>query len=257
MDLEELVYPRENDLDFNIDKAFEISCKGFYKMFKLLQKHNIIATFFSTFEFGQKYPEIIRMLLSDGHELGLHGKIHKDYSSQDSDITKTELMIAKEALEKKFKINIRGFRAPGLRQVDPKILADAGFSYDSSLHPTFVPFRYNNLLAKRKPYLSSGIYIVPISVSLLGMPFSWIWFRNLGTPYAKACAISCLLYSDYVMNYFHPWDFYELESLDFPGLWKFYSRNSGKTLCRQLGIYFRWADSIGLKPTTISDYLKK
>ena len=43
----------------------------------ILKKHNAPATFFVTGEWAQKYPDAIRLIDENGHEVANHGNSHK------------------------------------------------------------------------------------------------------------------------------------------------------------------------------------
>ncbi|MBQ9358362.1 MAG: polysaccharide deacetylase family protein, partial [Abditibacteriota bacterium] len=59
---------------------------------KILRKYNVRATFFIVGRQAEKYPEIIRQILEDGHQLALHSQNHPDYTKLDyPDIVKETL----------------------------------------------------------------------------------------------------------------------------------------------------------------------
>ncbi|MBP5274040.1 MAG: polysaccharide deacetylase family protein [Abditibacteriota bacterium] len=59
---------------------------------KILKKYNVRATFFIVGRQAEKYPEIIRAIMEDGHQLALHSQNHPDYTKLDyNDIVKETL----------------------------------------------------------------------------------------------------------------------------------------------------------------------
>ena len=73
-------------------------------------------------------------------------------------------------------------RTPRLRHCRAAVVRDAGFAYDASPHPTWVPGRYFGLHYRREPWREEGIIRVPISVLPgLRMPVSWMWFQLAGS----------------------------------------------------------------------------
>jgi hypothetical protein len=68
---------------------------------------------------------------------------------------------------------------PNLKGIDLSLIKAAGYSYDSSINPTSIPGRYNNLFNQRKIYLDirSNLIEIPVSVSLLiRFPLFWLIF---------------------------------------------------------------------------------
>ncbi len=255
-DLEELVFPKENNIPFPEEDAFKISEEGLKKILRLLDNRKIKSTFFTTFEFAQKFPEQIRTIVRNRHELAFHGKFHKDYIQVEGQKMIEEFKECKNNLEKKFKTKVSGFRAPRFGPVGFSVLEKCGFIYDSSVHPTILPFTKNSFADTKLKKYEKIIEICP-SVSSLRLPISWIFFRLLPLQYSISCTKDILRHSDYVMLYFHPWDFYELERIHFKGFyWKVYKKNSGKKLIDKIDKYLDFADKNDMRKTTIKEYLK-
>ena len=59
------------------------------KMLQTLKAHQTKATFFITGRFAEKYPELVRQIAADGHEIGNHG-----YKHPHPDLLSTEQNIA-------------------------------------------------------------------------------------------------------------------------------------------------------------------
>ncbi len=254
-DIEKFVLPDEKGIDCNQEEIFEISKKGLFKIIDVLERNNIKATFFVTYDFAKRYQLLIKRLVNQSYEIALHGYKHdEDYKK---DKSHKLLKKAKIYLEKTFDINVRGLRTPRLQKIDQNVLKDIGVDYTSRLHPTYVPGRYFNFFSSRKPSLIDGIYEIPISVTpLLRLPFTWFWFRNLGLRYSKTCTRLNLINTDYTNIYFHSWEFSDLKF--FKGKLNFLLlRKTGKSLSEMLDKYIKYCKRIGLKPITLSDYLNK
>jgi len=242
----------------------ECSEKGFKSLYEVIQKNKIRTTFFVTWTFAVKNQEIIKKLITDGHEVACHAYAHSDRYNQMSEKNAYEkISLAKKSLEKQFGIKVYGFRAPQMSYPSYKILKDVGFKYDSSLHPTFLPGFHNELSRSRKIEVINGLTILPIStVPFLRVPFSWIWFRNFILLYTKLCSLLCYLAEDYVNIYFHPWDFCELNEykIDLGKENKIieylYVKNTGKKALIKLDKYFKWINKKRIKSMTIREYLK-
>ncbi len=106
----------------------------------IFERFGVHATFFILGWIVEKLPGIVESIAAGGHEIGSHGYGHRLVSSQDcSEFTRdVEQSIA--WIKKAVDVEIKGYRAPSfsLGERTPwawKVLADAGFAYDSSIFP--------------------------------------------------------------------------------------------------------------------------
>ena len=257
VDLEEFVTPAEVGMDIKKDELFNISIEGFNNLIKILSKYpDIKVTFFTTLEFAEKSKSKLKELLNSGHEIALHGLYHKtSLLKMDKKDVKKELLLAKNKLEKMFNIKVKGFRSPQMKGIDLKLLKEIGIKYDSSLHPTYVPGKYNNFFKKRERFFDN-IWEVPVSVvPIIRAPFSWVWFRNFGLNYAKICTRLVFIDKDYVNLYFHPWDFVDINKKPFAGnISKVILRNSGNRMIKKFDKYLSWCEN-NFKSITMGEYV--
>lgn len=255
-DIEEFDLPEEYGISINEDEKFRVSFDGTKRILRLLERTNIKSTFFVTAKFAEKFLKLIKKI-SQNHEIALHGYSHSDdYNKMDEKDSEIMLRKAKKIIEKIIRKDVFGFRAPRLRIKTFSLLNNLKIKYDSSLHPTYVPGRYNHLFKTRKPHFIKNILEIPISVTpILRLPFTYIWFRNLGLTYAKICTKLNLVNSDYVNIYFHPYDFLDLKkySNKIPNI---LIRNTGKVLERDLKKYILWCKRNKLKDITMNEYMK-
>lgn len=232
IDLEEFSLP----LDFNrpIEKAemLKISLKGYKNLKKILDRYKIKCTFFTTVFFAKNFPHIIKEIKSKYHEIALHGNIFPQ--NKKFEYLKKEKNDLEEIIHKK----IYGFRSHQLQKINFGWLSKLMFVYDSSIHPTYFPGRYNNLKYPTSFFKIQGIIEIPISVSpYLRLPLSWIWFRNFGLHYTKTLSLFCLKKNNFINIYFHPWDFIEIENFNLPFLIK---RNCGQKMINIFDKYIKW-----------------
>ena len=256
-DIEEFVCASEFGLDTSKDRAFEVGRNGLLNIMKVLKDNNLKATFFTTLEFAQKNKDLLQQLISNNNEIALHGYNHNtSYHIMPEHQLMEELEMAKRELEEIINKKVRGFRSPQMRKLNSRVLNKLGFAYDSSLHPTFVPGN-NQIFKSRKVYRENNVFTVPVSVvPFVRLPFSWIWFRNLGLSYVKMCTSLCLKAKDYINLYFHPWDFYNTTTAEFKGVNKLWLRNSGDNALKELDDYCKWCINKNILPKTISEYLE-
>ncbi|ROO86069.1 polysaccharide deacetylase [Actinocorallia herbida] len=103
----------------------------------------IEQTFFVPAWCMERYPAVLESILDGGHEIGLHGYIHElsyEHSSieQERDWLGRSLELAERLTGKR----PSGWRAPtyGFSEHTARVLAEAGFRYDSSLMGDDVPY---------------------------------------------------------------------------------------------------------------------
>lgn len=242
--------------DINKKKIFSTSSKGCKKILRTLDTYEIRCTFFTTTRFAEECSELVKKIVKEGHEVSLHGYKHSDdFSEMNKRDTSRYLRRAKQELEKITKRKIIGFRHPGLKKPPFNALRHIGIQYDSSIHPTYIPGRYNNFFHNRKCHKIKGVIEVPISVTpVLRAPFSWIWFRNFGLNYVKACTSLASLNSSFINLYLHPWEFVNLQEYDIPLIIK---RSTGRNMEKMLEDYIEWCTKNGFKFSTIGDFLNR
>ncbi len=119
------------------------ACKrGLQKILELLDIYDINATLFYEARTAQMLvaDEVDLPKLSERHEVSCHSLKHEDYLGKASGVPMEEASIeesitkAKEILEKIFRRELRGFRAPytKINQAVVNVLDRLGFRYDSS-----------------------------------------------------------------------------------------------------------------------------
>ncbi|MCM1267219.1 MAG: polysaccharide deacetylase family protein [Bacteroidales bacterium] len=62
------------------------------RILDILKKHNVKVTFFMTGGWVESYPEDVRAILADGHDLGNHSENHKNMSQLSDEQCQEELM---------------------------------------------------------------------------------------------------------------------------------------------------------------------
>ncbi|MFL5739885.1 MAG: polysaccharide deacetylase family protein [Flavisolibacter sp.] len=223
-DVEEFDMPLEYGQKISEEEQLRASFDGLQVLRETLQQLSIQVTFFTTGNFAQHYPDIIRDL-SVHHEIASHTLFHSAFA-------KADLKKSKEILEEITGREIFGIRMPRMARADLPAIRAAGYSYDSSLNPTYLPGRYNNLKVSRTPFVEEGVMRFPVSVSpCLRIPLFWLSFKNL--PYFLYLhLVSKTIKKDgYVCLYFHPWEFINLKKYHIP---QYTKRWSGKKLENRL-----------------------
>ena len=247
-DIEEFDLPLEFGVKITEEEQFETSRIGTEKILEILDKNNVKATFFISAKFASKYSSLIK-IISGKHEIGLHCLEHKDnYQNMEEKEIFERLSKGKEIIEKIINKKLNGFRSPRFQSPNYNILSGIGIIYDSSLHPTYIPGRYNNFFSKRTIFLKNNMKIIPLSVSpILRLPLFWLAFRNFPLFYSKYITNKN---KKYVCLIFHPWEFTNINDKNIPWLIR---RNTGEKLIKKLQKYIE--DYRKYKFNTISSYL--
>lgn len=113
----------------------------------LLEKYKTKATFFVTGEAVEKYPELIKIIYTKGHEIASHGYSHQPLENLTPDTFKDEIKKAIGFIENVTGKKPKGFRAPRFSLNNRtrwavSILSELGFKYDSSIFPLRIPYLY-------------------------------------------------------------------------------------------------------------------
>ncbi len=107
---------------------------------RVLADHNVRPTFFFLGEVAQCFPELIKGIVSEGHEIAVHGFYHRQIFKLSHDEFKKEVGDAKKLLEDLTGRQVLGHRAPAFSvnkdtQWALEVLLEEGFKYDSSVYP--------------------------------------------------------------------------------------------------------------------------
>lgn len=223
-DVEEFDMPLEYGFPISPEEQMLVGKKGLDALDPILSDAHLSATLFTTANFASHYPETIRRLAQQ-HEIASHTFYHSRFENAD-------LLSSRKKLEEISGTHVTGLRMPRMRKVEMEEVKKAGYLYDSSINPTWLPGRYNNFHLPRTVYRDEGMLRVPASVSpLIRMPLFWLSFKNL--PYAvfKALTLQTLKKDKYVCLYFHPWEFTGIEQYGLPAYTK---RLNGEPLLERL-----------------------
>ncbi len=110
------------------------------RLLQLFDDNSVSATFFVLGCVAEEYPQLVRRIVENGHELGCHGLTHQLIYKQDKKDFREETVRAKMLLEDISGTQVAGYRAASYSITTKsiwavEILIDAGFEYDSSIVP--------------------------------------------------------------------------------------------------------------------------
>jgi polysaccharide deacetylase family protein (PEP-CTERM system associated) len=149
------------------------------RLLALLKACKVQATVFVLGKVAERYPDLVRRVADDGHEIGVHGFAHADIRHMTPERFADELDQALEVLAPLVHEPIIGHRGPyfsinrdSLWALE--VLRERGFRYDSSFFPTR-SLLYGYPEAPRWPHRignGSGLVEFPISTVRVGR-FNW------------------------------------------------------------------------------------
>jgi peptidoglycan/xylan/chitin deacetylase (PgdA/CDA1 family) len=136
---------------------------GVPRLLRMLDRHAVRSTFFVPGYTAHRYPGVVRDIVAAGHEVGHHGYLHEQPSGLSAQEEAAALDRGIAALEEVAGVRPLGYRAPmwDLSWRTPALLAERGFSYDSTLMDADVPYE----LAVR-PGAQESIVEIPIQWAL-------------------------------------------------------------------------------------------
>ena len=204
-DVEEFDLPLEYGIAISNDEQMNIGKKGLNAINEILEDGDIHCTLFTTASFALRFPENI-LALSQRHEIASHTFFHSSFKQDD---LKNSLLALENITSKK----VFGLRMPRMKKINVAWIKEAGYKYDSSINPTWIPGRYNNLSKPRTLFIESGLPKIPVSVTPnFRIPLFWLSFKNLPYSYFKKIALQTLKNDGYLSLYFHPWEFTDLNN---------------------------------------------
>lgn len=180
----------------------------------LLRARQMRATFFVVGEIARKFPEVIRAIAAEGHELGCHTYDHLPLNEQTATSLRDDLRRNLQALAGFATAPVQGFRAPILslgekQQWAYEVLAELGFTYSSSVLPARNPLHGWPGFGLQ-PRRINGVLEVPVTLSP---------FFGLEVPIGAGTYFRCLpfgsirrRFADHatadtaIVGYFHPYD---------------------------------------------------
>lgn len=184
----------------------------------LLDKTSSKATFFVLGWIAERYPDLIKKIYNEGHEIACHGYNHELVYSLSEQSFKQDVLKAKKILEDITSTKVIGYRAPNFSITDWSIdiLNYLGFRYDSSLFPTITHKRYGKIKGLKIPNNS----IFEIRKDFYQVMLSYLDFMNLKLPWSGGFYFRFIPYSifnfgvKYILKkrgsylfYIHPWEF--------------------------------------------------
>lgn len=186
------------------------------RMLALFDQHGAKATFFMLGWVAKRFPDLVKRIAEQGHEIASHGSMHQRASAQTPEQFRDDIRSAKLLLEDITGKDVLGYRAPSFsftkqNQWVYEILAEAGHVYSSSVYPV-VHDHYGIPDAPRFRYKApAGIDEIPLStLPLFGknLPISGGGYFRLYPYFLTQWAVSRFsrIENQPYIFYMHPWE---------------------------------------------------
>lgn len=251
-DTEEFDVPREHGVEYDtLKEGMSVSVEGTGRILDVLKDNGVHATFFCTGNFVRHAPEMVRRILDEGHEVACHGVDH--WQPQATDVSES-----KRIVEETTGLQARGYRQPRMFPVSDTAIREAGYLYNSSLNPAFIPGRYMHLTDPRTCFIKEGVLQIPASVTpWVRFPLFWLSLHNLPQWLYHWMVRRVLRKDGYFVTYFHPWEFYDLK--EHPELkMPFIIRNhSGRQMSERLDRLIKMLKQRGHQFTTFTPFAEE
>jgi len=183
----------------------------------LFDRHGVKATFFTLGWIAERYPELVRRLVAEGHELASHGWSHVRVTQQDHDAFRADVTRTKQLLEDLSGTEVIGYRAASysigasnLWALD--VLEETGHRYSSSIFPIQHDL-YGMPEAPRFAFRPGGGELLEFPVTTVRMGGKNLpcggggWFRLVPYPLMRwAMQRVNRRDGESAIFYFHPWE---------------------------------------------------
>lgn len=177
------------------------------------------ATFFVLGWVAERYPQVVTEIAARGHEIACHSHQHRLVYEMTPEEFREDTHRAKAVLEDVTGKPVLGYRAPSFSITQDslwafEILAELGFTYDSSIFPV----RHANYGMRKSPRFPFLVRTPP--GSMVEFPMSTLALRDWRSPLAGGAYLRFLPYwytrwgiryinqqeSQPVCVYLHPWE---------------------------------------------------
>ncbi len=187
------------------------------RILEMFSAHQVQATFFTLGWVAEHYPDLVRRIVEQGHDLASHGWDHKRVTTLTEREFAIDLKKSKERLEDVSGTKVNGYRAPSYsftreNEWTHDVLLEQGYAYSSSI----APIKHDLYGIPDAPrfahrYSDEKVLELPITtIRLLNKNYpcgGGGWFRLYPYGFSK-WAIERVNKKDVepAIFYFHPWE---------------------------------------------------
>ncbi len=193
-----------------------------HRILDIFAEKSLKATFFVLGWVAERYPDTIKRMVQEGHEVCCHGYGHARITTMTPQEFSADITRARGLLQDISGQEVPGYRAPSYSITKQSLwaldaLIDAGFSYDSSIFPIHhdvygIPDaqRFPHILHREKGHLKE---FPPSTLAFsccgknISFPFSGGGYLRLLPAALLSAAFTSLEKSGHAATlYFHPWE---------------------------------------------------
>lgn len=150
------------------------------RMLEILAENNTKATFFVLGLVADRFPELVKRIYAEGHEVATHGYSHKLIFEQSREEFTQDLKKSIKSIENIIDDKVLGYRAPDFSITEKSLWAldvmeQEGLKYDSSIFPIKHP-RYGICDTPRQPHFVNG------KDGLIELPLSTVKMCGINIP---------------------------------------------------------------------------
>ena len=186
------------------------------RILELLARNKTCATFFTLGWIAERYPQLVRAIVDQGHELASHGYGHQRASELSREAFAEDVGRAKKLLEDIGGRVVQGYRAPSFSIGEGNlwafdVLLEAGYRYSSSVYP---------IAHDHYGMPDSPRFAYPVRQGLLEIPVTTLRMFNRNLPSSGGGYFRLLPYAlsrwmirkvnqtdqQSAVFYFHPWE---------------------------------------------------
>jgi len=188
------------------------------RILDLFAEHGVRGTFFTLGWVAERYPQLVRRLVDEGHELASHGWAHVRVTQQEPEDFRADVSRTKALLEDLAGAPVRGYRAASYsigagNLWALKVLEEQGHAYSSSIYPIRHDL-YGMPQAPRfafRPHQGSEFLEIPVTTVQLGeakLPCGGGGYFRLFPYVLSRWALQRVNHRDGQPGifYFHPWE---------------------------------------------------
>jgi polysaccharide deacetylase family protein (PEP-CTERM system associated) len=205
----ELPMTRWENMEYRLENGLDV-------ILSILDETCIKCTFFCLGWIAKQYPQIIKKLSDEGHEIGSHGFCHEKVYDMTQKTFREEMEMTKKLLEDITGTSVLGHRSPFFSITRKslwalQVLKEVGFEYDCSISP-IETWRYGISSSPDYLYKIKEVDIIeyPVSnFSLFGkkMGVGGAYFRIFPYFYFKKLFQNRSQTGQPGMLYVHPWEY--------------------------------------------------
>lgn len=226
------------------EMILDITQKNTESILMMLEKHNVLVTFFVDIAIIENLQPLVRKMMAQGHEIALY--------SDKSGIN--DLETAKRNTEKRIGKIIRGIRQKeGTFSLDE--LKALEFNYISDIENANILFPFKRLKRQTEIIEQNGISIIPESISPYSqIPYNDFVLQVLPLPYYENMVWETIKNDDFVLIYLNTWQLTDYDRYRFKV--PFYRKyGAGRKMSDKLDDFLGWINENELATSRMRDYI--